>query len=36
MGDRYAYVIAVADTEEGARLAAVSAANEIKFYLEPL
>jgi len=36
MGDRYAYVIAVSDTEEGARLAAIEAANEIKFYLEPL
>ncbi|WP_066320409.1 ATP-grasp domain-containing protein [Bacillus sp. FJAT-29814] len=36
MGDRYAYVIAVSDTEEGAKFAAITAASEIKFYLEPL
>jgi len=36
MGDRYAYVIAVSDTAESAKNAAVTAANEIKFYLEPL
>ncbi|MBL4951624.1 ATP-grasp domain-containing protein [Neobacillus sp. YIM B02564] len=36
MGDRYAYVIAVADSAEKAKKTANKAAAEIKFYLEPL
>lgn len=36
LGDRYAYVIAAADTPEQAKDIAVSASKEIKFYLDPL
>lgn len=36
LGDRYAYVIATADTPEQAKDIAVAALKEIKFYLEPL
>ncbi|MBM4762207.1 ATP-grasp domain-containing protein [Bacillus sp. B15-48] len=36
MGDRYAYVIASADTFEDAQKIAITAAKEIKFYMEPL
>jgi biotin carboxylase len=36
LGDRYAYVIATADTPEQAKEIALSASNEIKFYLDPL
>ncbi|MBV7508018.1 ATP-grasp domain-containing protein [Bacillus sp. sid0103] len=36
LGDRYAYVIASADTPEKAEEIALTAAKEIKFYLEPL
>lgn len=36
LGDRYAYVIASADTPEQAKDIALSASNEIKFYLDPL
>ncbi|MEH7500895.1 ATP-grasp domain-containing protein [Neobacillus drentensis] len=36
LGDRYAYVIAAADTPEHAKDIAVAASKEIKFYLEPL
>ena len=36
LGDRYAYVIAAANSAEKAKSIAVEAANEIKFYLEPL
>jgi len=36
LGDRYAYVIASADTPEQAKEIALTASKEIKFYLEPL
>ncbi|PEQ85285.1 biotin carboxylase [Bacillus sp. AFS006103] len=36
LGDRYAYVIATADTPDKAKEIALSASKEIKFYLEPL
>jgi biotin carboxylase len=36
LGDRYAYVIASADTPERAKEIALRASNEIKFYLDPL
>lgn len=36
LGDRYAYVIAAGETAEQARKYALRAAQEIKFYLEPL
>ena len=36
LGDRYAYVIASADSAEQAKSIAIEAANHIKFYLEPL
>jgi biotin carboxylase len=36
LGDRYAYVIASAKTSEQAKKIALTASNEIKFYLEPL
>ncbi|WP_077211706.1 ATP-grasp domain-containing protein [Bacillus dakarensis] len=36
LGDRYAYVIAAADTAEQAKKYAITAAKEIKFYLDPL
>jgi biotin carboxylase len=36
LGDRYAYVIATADNPEQAKEIALSAAKEIKFYLDPL
>ncbi|MBP3041247.1 ATP-grasp domain-containing protein [Bacillaceae bacterium Marseille-Q3522] len=36
LGDRYAYVIASADTAKQARKYALNAAKEIQFYLEPL
>ncbi|MBO1510274.1 ATP-grasp domain-containing protein [Metabacillus bambusae] len=36
MGDRYAYVLAAADTPEEAKRIAMKAAKEIKFYLVPL
>lgn len=35
LGDRYAYVVAAAQTREEAREQALGAAREIKFYLEP-
>jgi biotin carboxylase len=35
MGDRYAYVIASANTPNEAKRIALTAAKEIKFYLEP-
>ncbi|KAA0546556.1 ATP-grasp domain-containing protein [Bacillus sp. BGMRC 2118] len=36
MGDRYAYVLASAETPQKAKQIAMNAAKEIKFYLEPL
>jgi biotin carboxylase len=36
LGDRYAYVIATADTREQAREIALISSKEIKFYLDPL
>ncbi|WP_174732465.1 ATP-grasp domain-containing protein [Mesobacillus harenae] len=36
MGDRYAYVVAAGDSPEKARQIALSARNQIQFYIEPL
>ncbi|MBM6618232.1 ATP-grasp domain-containing protein [Bacillus suaedaesalsae] len=36
MGDRYAYVLAAAETPQKAKEIAINAAKEIKFFLEPL
>ena len=35
MGDRYAYIIATADTPEEAKRNAIEASKEIRFFLEP-